>query len=373
MVFHITDFLHQVEELEKRGKDIIHLERGEPDFDTPNHIKEAAKKALVEGYTKYTERQGILRLREAISEYYNSRGADLKPDNVMITPGSKFAIYTMMKILLKGQEEVLCFEPYWPDYRIIAGYLNRRFIGLKILDDGKKFSPDLNDLQEKVSSKTKMIIINSPHNPTGMVMSLKELRAILEVTEEKGIFILSDEVYDRINFTGEVTILLSITNNLERVIVINSFSKTYAMTGWRLGYVISSPEILKRAIDFQASTVTCASSISQVAGIAAIKGSQEPVQTMVAEYDRRRRILVEGLNKMGIRCNMPMGTFYSFPYIRNLGLSSEELTYRLLREGIACLPGSMFGNRGEGYLRLAFTTKMERILEALKRMEQIFK
>jgi aspartate/methionine/tyrosine aminotransferase len=357
--------------LEREGKDIIHMEVGEPDFDTPEHIKQVAWKAMREGKTKYTPSVGILELREAITEHLNLRRIRITPEEILITPGAKHAIFCAMAATLDPGDEVIILSPCWTYESIV------RLVGAKTVYVGTSqaegFGPNVEGVKEKVTSKTRMLLINYPNNPTGAVANKEDLQALGEIAKDNGLWILSDEIYDHLVYEGEHISIASLSGICDRIIYVNGFSKTYAMTGWRLGYAAAPLELVKEMVKIQQASTTCAASFVQEAGIAALRGPQDFVKKVCEEYRKRRDVLVGGLNSIGgFECTKPAGAFYVFPNIEKLGLDSAELCERLLREaGVATVPGSEFGPYGEGHIRLSYSIPMRKIEEALERIKSV--
>ena len=363
--------LSLAKKLEREGRDIIHLEVGEPDFKTPDHIKRAAEKALAGEATKYTSSAGIPGLREAIADSASEKGIETAPDEVLVTPGAKHAIFCAMVATLDPGDEVLVPSPCWTYEGIIRVAGGRPLFVETTQADG--FAIKAEKLQEKLTPKTRMLILNYPNNPTGAIMGEKELRAIADLAFDHKFWILTDEIYDRLVYEGKHVSIASMPGMHERTIYINGFSKTYAMTGWRLGYSIAPVELVEAMVKVQQASTTCAASFVQAAGIAALKGPQDCVQRMVEEYRERRDIITKGLNSIdGFECMKPKGAFYVFPSVEKLGRNSEELCERLLREaGVAAVPGSAFGPYGEGHVRFSYANSRDNIQRAIDRMREV--
>ncbi len=363
--------LSLAKKLEREGRDIIHLEVGEPDFKTPDHIKRAAEKALAGEATKYTSSAGIPELREAIADSASEKGIETAPDEVLVTPGAKHAIFCAMVATLDPGDEVLVPSPCWTYEGIIRVAGGRPLFVETTQADG--FAIKAEKLQEKLTPKTRMLILNYPNNPTGAIMGEKELRAIADLAFDHKFWILTDEIYDRLVYEGKHVSIASMPGMHERTIYINGFSKTYAMTGWRLGYSIAPVELVEAMVKVQQASTTCAASFVQAAGIAALKGPQDCVQRMVEEYRERRDIITKGLNSIdGFECMKPKGAFYVFPSVEKLGRNSEELCERLLREaGVAAVPGSAFGPYGEGHVRFSYANSRDNIQRAIDRMREV--
>ncbi|MDZ7272032.1 MAG: pyridoxal phosphate-dependent aminotransferase [candidate division KSB1 bacterium] len=363
------EVLAKAKALEAEGKEIIHLEIGEPDFDTPEHIKEAAIKALRDGKTGYCPAAGIKELREAIAADAGARrGLSVSPEEVVVTPGAKPIMYFVITALVDPGDEVLYPDPGFPIYESVIRFVGGKPVPIPLREE-RKFSFDIDEFRALVSDRTKLIILNSPQNPTGGVLSKGDLEAIAEEAMARDIFVLSDEVYNNILYEGTFFSIASLPGMRERTVILDGLSKTYAMTGWRLGYGVMPRELARHVERLTINTVSCTSHFSQYGAIAAITGSQEPVAAMVAEFRRRRDFIVAGLNKIkGVHCVMPQGAFYAFPNIKGTGFSSKELERRLLEEaGVATLSGTAFGRYGDGYLRLSYANSLENIERALER------
>ena len=361
-------------EMERKGRKVYRLDIGEPNFDTPTHIKEAAVKAIREGFTHYTSSRGILELREAISEDLETRGIDADPkDEILVTPGAKHAIYCACLSTLDPGDEVLVLSPTWPTHFQCIEIAEARAIEVPC---GEDYSLNEEELKARITGKTRMILMGSPNNPTGGVLNEEEVKAIVDIADDHDLLILSDEIYDRLVY-GDFKPLspASLEDGRDRTIVVNGFSKTYAMTGWRLGYAYANGEIIEAMARIQQSTTTCPVSFVQKAGVAALRGPQDQVEKMVEEYDRRRRFIFEKLSEIEeIRCVMPQGAFYIFPDISSLNMSSSEFCLRLLEEaGVSTTPGSIFGECGEGYVRVSYASDIQIISEGIKRIKEFIK
>ena len=358
-------------ELERKGRRVYHLDMGEPDFATPKHIREVAVKAIEEGFTHYTSSRGLLELREAISEDLKGRGIDADSENeILVTLGAKHAIYAAALSTLDPGDEVLVLSPTWPTHFQCVEIAEAEAIEIPCGDD---YRLDEESLKMAVTDKTSMILTASPNNPTGGVLSRGEVKAIVDIAADNDLLILSDEIYDRIVYDGVKPVSpASFAEGRERTIIVNGFSKAYAMTGWRLGYAVANREIIESMNRIQQSTTTCPVSFVQKAGIAALRSSQNCVEEMVREYDRRRRFIVDRINKIeGIRCVKPKGAFYIFPDISSLEIPSFEFCMRLLEEaGVSTTPGSVFGRCGEGHIRISYANKIEVIAESVERIKE---
>ncbi|RLG53870.1 MAG: pyridoxal phosphate-dependent aminotransferase [Thermoproteota archaeon] len=365
--------LAKAKELERQGRSIVHMEIGQPDFPTPKHIIEAAKKALDSGMTSYTPSTGIYELREAVAEYVSkSRGTDISPDEVVITVGAKLAIFGALMAFVDPGDEVIIPAPAYPSYDSVTMFVGGKPVHVPLREE-RKFSPSGEEIAETVTEKTKVIVINTPCNPTGGVYTREDLKAIVEVAQEKDLLIVSDEIYDEIVFDGKKhESILSIPGARERTVLIGGFSKTWSMTGWRLGWAVAPKEITDKIAKIQLNTTSCPVHFVQVAAVEAIRGPQDDVRRMVQEYQERRDLIFDGLNSIpGFSMIKPAATFYAFPNVKKLGVKSSELADMILNEaGVALLPGTAFGPEGEGYLRLSFATSKDMIKEGLKRIKE---
>jgi aspartate aminotransferase len=367
------EVLARARALEKQGKNIIHLEIGEPDFPTPAHVLEAGKRALDEGWTKYGPTPGFPEFRESIAAYVSrTRGIKVDADNVCVVPGGKPIMFFSMVALLEPGDEVIYPDPGFPIYESIIRFLGAKPVPVPLIEE-RGFSFDLNALRDGLSTKTKMVILNSPANPTGGVISTEDLAKIAEMLRDRDLIILSDEIYSRIYYENEPVSITSFDGMLEKTIILDGFSKTYSMTGWRLGYGVM-PHWLATAVNqLTVNCNSCTASFTQRAGMAALEGPQDAVNTMVAEFRRRRDAIVRGLNEIpGFRCASPAGAFYVFPNVAGTGMPSKELANFLLNEaGVACLWGTAFGQYGDGYLRFSYANSLPNILDAIERIRKV--
>ena len=366
------EVLARAKALEREGREIIHLEIGEPDFDTPQHIKDAAVKALMEGYTHYVPAAGILELREAIAEYIaETRGIEVDPDEVVVTPGAKPILFFGILACVNPGEEVMYPNPGFPIYESVIRFVGARPVPLPLREEND-FRLDPNDVREKLTDKTKMIILNSPHNPTGSVLTRQDLEEIAQyVMKKEDLIILSDEVYSEILYEGKHESIASIPGMKEKTVIIDGFSKTFAMTGWRIGYGVMRKDLAQRITQLMVNSNSCTCAFTQMAAIEALKGPKEPTRRMVEEFRRRRDVIVSGLNSIpGISCKTPKGAFYVFPNVKAFGMKSKQLADLLLeRAGVAVLAGTDFGEYGEGYIRLSYANSVENIRKAIERMK----
>ncbi len=359
--------------LEKQGKNIIHLEIGEPDFPTPAHVLEAGKKGLDEGWTKYGPSAGFPEFREVIASYVSrTRGIKVDADNVCVTPGGKPVMFFSMVALLEPGDEVIYPNPGFPIYESIINFLGAKPVPVPLIES-RGFAFDLNALRDGLSKKTRMVILNSPANPTGGVVSREDLKQIADMLRDRDLIILSDEIYSRIFYEEEPSSITSLDGMLEKTIILDGFSKTYSMTGWRLGYGVMPHWIANAVNQLTVNCNSCTASFTQRAGMAALQGPQDAVNVMVKEFRRRRDAIVKGLNEIpGFRCASPAGAFYAFPNVAGTGMPSKDLANLLLNEaGVACLWGTAFGAHGDGYLRFSYANSLENIQEAIARIRKV--
>ena len=365
------EILAKAKRLEAQGHDIVHLEIGEPDFDTPAHIREAAKKALDDGYTHYVASPGIPEVRERIAAHQTERqGYDVSPDSIVVTPGAKPIMFFTMMALIEEGDEVIYPDPGFPIYKSMIDFVGGKAVPMRLLEENG-FNADIDALRASVSDKPKLIIVNSPNNPCGSVIPKDELEQIAEIACEVDAVVLTDEVYKDFYYEGEHESISQFPGMRERTIILDGMSKSYAMTGWRMGYGVFPEGLVEPISRLVTNSVSCTTAAVQMASIAAIDGPQEPVHEMVAEFKSRREMLINGLNSIkGISCVTPMGAFYAFPNIKATGLRSGEFADRMLMEGgVALLSGTSFGDFGEGYIRLSFANSQENLQIALDRIE----
>jgi len=375
------EVLVQVNKLKTEGRDIISLAIGEPDFDTPQNIKDAAIKAIKDGYTHYSPSAGILPLRESIARYVSkTRGIEVDPDEVVVTPGVKPVFFDSILSCINEGDELIYPNPGYPIYESVTNFLHGKPVPLPLLEE-KNFSFDVEDLQKKITPRTKMIIINSPHNPTGSILSYNDLKAVAEIAIQNDIWVISDEIYYNITYDGKFQSIVSIPGMEERTILLDGFSKTYAMTGWRLGFGVMKKELAAHIARIETNVDACTATFTQYAGIEALEGPQDDSLAMVEELKKRRDLIYEGLNDIkGIKCLKPKGAFYVYPNVteacRNLNLSDSEALqqYLLYKGNVAVLARSCFGQRNKGereeYIRLSYATSRENILEGLRRIKK---
>ena len=366
------EVLNRARELERQGKDVIHLEIGEPDFDTPQNIISAGVNALNAGWTHYGPSAGLSELRKAIAdEISQSRGVRVQPEEVVVVPGGKPIIFFSILALIEEGDEVIYPNPGFPIYESMINYVGGRGVPIH-LREGRDFRLDVDELANLISDRTKLIIINSPHNPTGGVLNKRDIEQIAQAIGDRNIFVLSDEIYSRLIFDGDHHSIMSEPGFKDRTILLDGFSKAYAMTGWRMGYGVMRTDLAWQVARLMTNSNSCTASFSQVAGIEALRGDQSSVEHMRAEFQRRRDMFVAGLNRIkGFSCRMPKGAFYVFPNVTATGWKSKPLADALLEEsGVACLSGTSFGEFGEGYLRFSIANSMDNLGKALERVER---
>ncbi len=357
--------------LEAQGRDIIHLEIGEPDFDTPAHIVEAGKRALDEGWTRYGPTPGLPELRAAIAAHISrTRSIRVGPEHVSVVPGGKPMIFFPMLALLEPGDEVIYPDPAFPIYESMINFLGATPVPIPLVEE-RGFSFDLNLLRDKLSPKTKMLILNSPHNPTGGVIPADDIRAIAEIVRDRDLMVLSDEIYSEIYYGQTPLSIATSPGMLEKTIILDGFSKTYAMTGWRIGYGVMPEWMVEAVTKLMVNSNSCTASFTQRAGLAALEGPADGAAKMIAEFRRRRDAFCAGLNALpGFRCAIPGGAFYAFPNITGTGWKSDALADALLEKaGVACLSGTAFGAYGEGYLRFSMANSLEKLMGAIERIK----
>jgi aspartate aminotransferase len=363
--------LAKAKELEKKGMEVIHLEIGEPDFDTPRNIIDEAISALNTHWTHYGPAAGQPELRQAIADdIVATRGIKVGPEHVVVTPGGKPVMFFVILALINEGDEVIYPNPGFPIYESVINFIGAKSVPIMLREENQ-FRLDVNELRALVTPKTRMIILNSPHNPTGSVLTKTDLEEIAQIAIKNNIYILSDEIYSRIIYGGQHHSIASLPGMQERTIILDGYSKTYAMTGWRLGYGIMPDDLAVQVAKLQTNCNSCTASFTQRAGIQAIKGDQSEVAKMVTEFNRRRNTIVAGLNKIkGFECQMPDGAFYVFPNIKKLGIKSAVFADRILNEaGVAILSGTSFGEFGEGYVRFSYANSVENINKALAKIQ----
>jgi aspartate/methionine/tyrosine aminotransferase len=364
------EVLAKARALEAQGRSIVHLEIGEPDFDTPAPIRAAAVRALDEGFTHYGPSAGLPEVREAIAAFIRKdRGLPVAMDQVVVTPGGKPVLTFAIMACVNPGDEVVVPDPGFPIYESVVRFLGAKPVPM-VLREERGFRFGAGDLEPLLTPKTRMVVLNSPHNPTGSVLTPNDLDEIASLLREREIFVLSDEIYSKILYEGVHESIATRPGMAEKTILLDGFSKTYAMTGWRLGYGIMNPTLAKHVARLATNVYSCATSFVQRAAITALGGSQDPIRAMIAEFHRRRDEIVNGLNAIpGLRCLKPAGAFYVFPNVQALHMKSADVERVLLEEaGVAVLSGTAFGPRGEGYIRLSYANSIENIREALRRI-----
>lgn len=364
------DVLAQAKALEAQGKNVIHLEIGEPDFDTPAPIVRAAQEALGQGYTHYNPSQGIPELREYLAaEVSSTRGMDVSPANVVITPGAKPVMFYAISALAEEGDEVIYPDPGFPIYKSMIDFVGAKAVPL-VLREENDFGIDVDELRSKITPKTTLLILNSPHNPTGGIIRGEQLEQIAALAMEHDLWVLTDEVYWRILYEGEHVSIASFPGMAERTIILDGHSKTYAMTGWRLGFAVLPDVLVQHFVKLANNSVSCTATFTQRAALAAGQCDAE-IEAMVEEFEARRTMVVDGLNAIeGISCRRPAGAFYAFPNVSKVPMSSDQFARYLLHEhGVATLSGTAFGEAGRGYLRISYAASRENLKEALRRIE----
>jgi len=367
------DMLAKAKALEAKGREVIHLEIGEPDFDTPNNIREAAKKALDQGWTHYGPAPGLPELRAAIAQDAGKlRGLQFNPEQVVVTPGAKPIMSFVIMALADEGDEVIYPNPGFPIYESMINFMGAKPVPIQLKEEFD-FRLDVKDFTKLVTKKTKLIIINSPQNPTGGVLTKDDLKVIADIARNNDIWVLTDEVYSRTLYDTKFESIAQFPGLEDRLIILDGFSKTYAMTGWRIGYGIMPPTMASYIGQIEININSCTASFIQRACIEAIKGPQEDAYKMVAEFKKRRDVIVAGLNQIkGVSCKNPLGAFYVFPNVTKTGIDCRELADRLLNEaGVSSLSGTCFGKYGEGYLRFSYANSVENIKKALSKIEAI--
>ncbi len=357
--------------LEAKGRNIVHLEIGEPDFDTPANIRAAAVRAIEEGFTHYGPSAGLPEVREAIAAFIaKDRGLTVAPDQVVVTPGGKPVLTFAVLACVNPGDEVIVPNPGFPIYESAVHFAGGTAVSLSLREE-RDFRIGAADIEPLLTPRTKMLILNSPHNPTGSVLTPKDLDEIAALLRGRDIWVLSDEIYSKIQYEGAHGSIATRPDMAEKTILLDGFSKTYAMTGWRLGYGVMNATLAKHVAKLATNVYSCATSFVQRAAPTALAGPQDEVRAMVAEFARRREVIVDGLNAIpGVRCRKPAGAFYVFPNVTGLGMKSAEAAQALLDDGgVAALSGTAFGSGGEGYLRFSYANSVENIREGLRRFE----
>ena len=365
------EVLSKAKALERQGKSIIHLEIGEPDFDTPANIVEAAVDALRAGWTHYGPSAGLPELRHTIAEYVSrSRGIEVTADEVVVVPGGKPIIFYTMLALIEEGDEVIYPNPGFPIYESMINYAGGTPVPIPLREE-RDFAMDVSELTSLITARTKLIILNSPQNPTGGVLSRADIKRTAEAIGERNILVLSDEIYSRLQFEGEPFSIMSVAGMKDRTILLDGFSKMYAMTGWRMGFGVMRSDLAAQITRLMTNSNSCTASFTQIAGIEALRGNQAPVETMRAAFESRSRAFVDRINRIkGFSARMPRGAFYVFANITQTGWDSKRLETALLEQaGVAALAGTSFGKYGQGYLRFSVANSMENLMEACDRVE----
>ena len=369
------EILVKARALEAEGRSVVHMEIGEPDFPTPKNIVEAGKRALDEGYTKYGPTQGDPELRDVVAkEVSKTRGIPVDPARVVVTPGAKPILFYTMLALLEEGDEAMYPNPGFPIYESMIHYTGAKPVPMPLVED-RGFSIDLDLFKEKLTDRTKLIVLNSPQNPTGGAIPAEDMRAIADLVRDRDLIVLTDEVYSRIWFDDKPGSIASLDGMADKTIILDGLSKTYSMTGWRIGYGVLPEWLVGPVCLLMVNSASHTAAFTQRAAIEAITGPQDSVDAMVAEFRRRRDLIVNGFNSMpGVRCAQPGGAFYAFPNISETGIEAGVLADRLLQEaGVACLAGDAFGAYGAGYLRFSYVTASDQIEIALERMDALLR
>jgi aspartate aminotransferase len=367
------EVLARAKAMEAEGREVIHLEIGEPDFDTPGNIIDAAVKALKGGFTHYGPSAGLPDARKVFAEFISKdRGVDVAPENVVITPGAKpIMFFTILALADKG-DEVIYPNPGFPIYESVINFVGAKPVPIPLREE-KAFSFDLEEMKEIVNEKTKLIIVNSPQNPTGGVLTDDDMKGIAELAMKYDAWILSDEVYSKMVYDGKHVSIYDHPEVMDRTVLLEGHSKTYAMTGWRLGYGVMPVSLAEHIAKLQTNSNSCTASFIQMAGVEALTGPQDESHKMMAEFKARRDLIVDGLNEIpGFKCLRPKGSFYVFPNITGTGMKSKQLEEHLLdKAGVAGLSGTSFGRYGEGYVRFSYANSQENLKKALEKIANV--
>jgi len=368
------EVLARARALEAQGKEIIHLEIGEPDFETPRHIVEAGMQAISDGFTHYAPTAGLPELREAIARNSREvRGTDTDPTNIVVTPGAKPIMFYVLLALAEPGVEVIYPNPGFPIYESMIKFSGATPVAMQLMEE-TGYHPDIDALPGLITDKTRLVIINSPENPCGSALTKEELEKIAGIVmQHPGLYVMADEIYKDILYTGDHYSISSIPGMQERTIILDGFSKSYAMTGWRMGYGILPEELVPHIVKLAVNSVSCAAPFTQKAAVAALEGPRDEVEAMVAEFGIRRRLIAAGLRSIpGVNCPEPEGAFYAFPSIKETGLTSIEFEIKAMNEaGVALLSGSAFGEYGEGYVRLSYANSQENIQKAISQLDKM--
>jgi len=358
--------------VEAQGKKLVHFELGEPDFTTAENIIQAAYQSMRQGLTHYESSRGVPKLLEAIAKHEENYGIRADPKkNIIVVPGSKFAIYALLRATIDPRDEVIIISPAWPSYSDMVGVVGGRPVPVA-LEESLRL--DEERLKRAVSKRTRLLMVNSPNNPTGAVLDTRDLGLLRDLAVDEDILVMSDEIYKSMVYDGVMNVsIATLPDMAERTVVVDGFSKTYAMTGWRLGYAVGNEKIIDNMVKIQMNTTTCAVSFVQYAAVEALNGPQDSVQRMLEEYGRRRKTalrLIQGIPR--IKCAEPKGAFYLFPDVSSFGKLDTEITKDLLEWGVSLTPGTPFGPGGNGHIRVSYATGMDDIIEGMRRMREYF-
>ena len=368
------EVMARAKKLEAAGRDIIHLEIGEPDFGTPENIAQAGIRAIQEGHTHYVPSAGIAGVRQAVAAFVEKEsGHSVGADQVVITPGAKSIIFFVMMALLNDGDEVIVPDPGYPNYSLTASFLGGKVVPLA-LDAENGFDIDVDRLATIVTPRTKLLVLNSPQNPTGAIVSRESLQGIVELANKHGFYVLSDEIYSKMVYDGGFTSLFEIDGAMERGVLLDGHSKAYAMTGWRLGYGVMPADLAVVVARVLSNVNSCTAGFTQLAGVEALQGPQDSIAAMMKEFHARRDLVVDGLNAVdGLDCRVPQGAFYAFPSIKDTGMTSRAASDGLLNDaGVAVLSGAAFGDNGEGHIRISYATSTENLQAAIERIAAFF-
>ena len=367
------EVLARARQLEREGRHIIHLQIGEPDFDTPEHIKQAAKDALDKGFTHYGPSAGQMELREAIARHQTkTQGYTVNPERVIVTPGGKPVMFFTIMSLVDPGDEVIYPNPGFPIYESMINYMGGKAVPMQLQEE-RGYNADVDEVESLITPRTKLLIVNSPNNPCGSVTSKKDLQRMAELAVKHDLVVLSDEIYKDMYYEGSHESITQFPGMKERTVILDGFSKSYAMTGWRLGYGVFPEFMVEAVTKLMTNSVSCTSVHVQMAGVAALEGPQDSVKSMMKEFTKRRDVIVAGLNSLpGVRCPVPKGAFYAFPNISGTGMKSREFAGKALNEfGVALLSGTAFGKYGDGYIRISFANSVANLEEGVNRLRKM--
>jgi aspartate aminotransferase len=366
------EVLAKAKKLEAQGHSIVHMEIGEPDFTTPKNIIDAGVKALYEGHTHYTGSAGDFKNRTSYADYLNTRyGTKLDGENIVITPGAKPVLFLSALAIINPGDEVIYPDPGYPIYRSVVNFLEAEHKPYHLLEEND-FRFDADEVKSLVTNKTRLMILNTPHNPTGGVLTREDLELVIDLAVKHDFWVLSDEIYSRILYGREHASVMQFPEAFDRIILLDGHSKTYAMTGWRLGYAAINKELAGYMTTLMTNANSCTAAFTQIAGVEALHGDQSAVEAMVKEFEARRNVIVKGMNALpGVTCHNPEGAFYVFPNFKSYGRKSSELQQLFLDGGVAALAGTAFGPAGEGYMRFSYATSQDNIREGLSRVAKV--